>query len=200
MERLFPTAYVPTKGVGSSRITGSADKGFTLVELMVVVAIVAIIAAIAVPSFNDFVAKNRVKGAAEEIYGLILQAKSEAPIRDTNISVNTNTGADPWCVGFSTTVDCDCTAADACTVPVGADATEVLQVVNGAQYNGVTIAETFANTGTTFRLPRNTASQAGTISVASGNWQLNIIISTQGRIRVCNPNNNTMPGYDPCGA
>ena len=195
MERLFPAARATTEGLESSGITSAADKGFTLVELMVVVAIVAIIAAIAVPSFNDFVAKNRVKGAAEEIYGLILQAKSEAPIRDTNISVNTNAGADPWCVGFSTAVDCDCTNTTSCVVPVAG--TDVVQVVNGTEYNGVTIAETF-NTGTTFTLPRNTASQAGTISVTSGIWQLNIIISTQGRIRICNPNNNTMPGYEAC--
>lgn len=165
---------------------------------MIVVAIVAIIATIAVPSFNDFVAKNRIKGAAEEIYGLILQAKSETPIRDQNISVNTNTGADPWCVGFSTTVDCDCTNTTSCVVPVAG--TDVLQVVNGAEYNNVTIAETFAGTGTTFTLPRNTATLAGTLSVTSGAWQLNIIISTQGRIRVCNPNNNVMTGYDGCGA
>jgi prepilin-type N-terminal cleavage/methylation domain-containing protein len=175
-----------------------SEAGFTLVELMVVVAIVAIIAAFAVPSFNDFAAKNRVKGAAEDIYGLILQAKSETPIRDTNLSVNVNTGANPWCVGFSTTVNCDCTNTTDCTVPVGAGATQVLQVVNGTNYDGVTIAETFAGTGTTFRLPRNSASQAGTISVVSGNWQLNIVISTQGRIRVCNPNNNAMTGYDAC--
>lgn len=177
-------------------VTLQGSPGFTLVELMVVVAIVAIIAAIAVPSFNDFVAKNRVKGAAEEIYGLILQAKSEAPIRDADISINTNTGANPWCMGFSTTVNCDCTNTTSCVVPVAG--TNVLQVVNGTDYNGVTIAETFANTGTTFSLPRVTATQAGTISVVSGNWQLNIIISTQGRIRVCNPNNNTMTGYDAC--
>lgn len=179
------------------KMGGSSTAGFTLVELMVVVAIVAIIAAIAVPSFNDFVAKNRVKGAAEEIYGLILQAKSEAPIRDTNISVNIDSGADPWCVGFSTVAGCDCDADDECVVPVAG--TDVLQVVNGTEYENVTIAETF-NTGTTFRLPRNTASQAGTISVTSGAWQLNVIVSTQGRIRVCNPNANTMPGYDACGA
>ena len=162
---------------------------------MIVVVVVAILAAIAVPGFNDFVAKNRVKSAAEDIYGLILQAKSEAPIRDANISVNTNTGATPWCVGFSTTANCDCTNTTSCVVPVAG--TNVVQVVNGADYRGVTITETFAGTGTTFNRIRGDAAE-GTISVISDNWQLNIVISAEGRIRICNPNANAMSGYGAC--
>src|SRR5690606_31368618 len=159
------------------------------------VVVVAILAAIAVPGFNDFITKNRVKSAAEDIYGLLLQAKSEAPIRDTNISVNTNAGATPWCVGFSTAANCDCTNTTSCVVPVAG--TNVLQVVNGTSYTGVTIAETFAGTGFTFNRIRGTASTVATqdsINVTSGNWQLNVVISPEGRIRMCNPNNNVMTG------
>jgi len=177
----------------------SRAKGFTLIEMMIVVVVVAILAAIAVPGFNDFVAKNRVKSATEDIYGLILQAKSEAPIRDANISVNTNTGATPWCVGFATAANCNCTNTTSCVVPVAG--TNVVQVVNGTDYNGVTIAENFGGTGFTFNRIRGTASTANnqdTISVTSGAWQLNIVISPEGRIRICNPNNNTMTGYEPC--
>lgn len=169
-------------------------KGFTLIEMMVVVAIVAILAALAAPSFNDYIAKNRVKGAAEEIYGLILQAKSEGPIRDADISINVSTSA-PWCVGYATAANCSCSGTISCTVDVAG--TAVTQVVSGSDFTNVTLAESFAGTGTTFSLPRGNAA-GGSITATSGNWALRVVISPQGRVILCNPNDNTMIGYEAC--
>lgn len=174
------------------------NPGFTLIEVMIVVVIVAVLAALAAPSFSDFMEKNRVKGATEEIYGLILQAKSEVPIRDASIFVNTNTAATPWCVGYAAAANCDCTDPSSCAVNVAG--TDVTQIVNGQEYPGVTIQETFAGTGTAFRTPRGMVNpgEVGTVSVVSTDWQLDIVVSTTGRIRVCNPNDNAMTGYEPC--
>ncbi|HOB94851.1 MAG TPA: prepilin-type N-terminal cleavage/methylation domain-containing protein, partial [Aquabacterium sp.] len=41
--------------------------GFTLVELMVVVAILSVLVAIALPSARDFVARKRLEGIAQEL-------------------------------------------------------------------------------------------------------------------------------------
>lgn len=45
----------------------NAQKGFTLIELMIVVAIIGILAAIAIPQYQNYVAKSQVSRAVAEL-------------------------------------------------------------------------------------------------------------------------------------
>jgi type IV fimbrial biogenesis protein FimT len=59
--------------------------GFTLAELMVVVAIAGILAAIAMPSFREFIAAQRVKSAAFDLVSMLTFTRSEA-LKRNNIA------------------------------------------------------------------------------------------------------------------
>lgn len=75
----------------------SNNKGFSLVELVIIVAIVGILAAIATPSIMEWMPNIRFRGASQELFGHMQQAKMEAVKRSANVVVRFNTVA---CPGF----------------------------------------------------------------------------------------------------
>lgn len=80
------------------RITGetlpkqSTTTGFSLVELMIVLAIIAIGAAIAVPSYQNNVDSTRKTSAANNLLGALQFARSEAVIRRKDIKICASAG------------------------------------------------------------------------------------------------------------
>ncbi|MFG6088341.1 MULTISPECIES: pilin [Stenotrophomonas] len=58
------------------------QSGFTLIELMVVVAIIAILAAIAIPQYNDYTARTQLVEAVTMLGGL------KAPVAEQFINAN----------------------------------------------------------------------------------------------------------------
>ncbi|WP_305073698.1 GspH/FimT family pseudopilin [Propionivibrio sp.] len=67
-----------------------AMQGFSLVELMVVVAVLAILASLAVPSFQELIAAQRVRAAASALYESLLLARSEAIKRNSSVTLSPN--------------------------------------------------------------------------------------------------------------
>ena len=64
--RVTPPALAPSRRASATRrcLRTSGQAGFTLMELMVVVAIVAILSAIAIPSYGEYVKRGKVSEVA----------------------------------------------------------------------------------------------------------------------------------------
>jgi type IV fimbrial biogenesis protein FimT len=76
------------------------EGGFTLVELVAALAITAILVAIAVPSFSSFTAQQRIKAVSGDLYLAISKARSQAVMRNTNITLQPLNSSSGWQSGW----------------------------------------------------------------------------------------------------
>ena len=83
------------------KMRGTNQKGFTLIELMIVIAIIGILSAIAIPNFLSYRAKGADSSAKSD--GKNFYSTAMAEVADTGIETIFNDGNPP--VGFSKNPD-----------------------------------------------------------------------------------------------
>ncbi|HEX2334507.1 MAG TPA: GspH/FimT family pseudopilin [Burkholderiales bacterium] len=78
-----------------------AARGYTLAEVLMVVAILSVLLAAGVPQLADFSRQQRVKTASFELFSTLVHARSEAITRNGQVTVTPTGGA--WINGWTVT-------------------------------------------------------------------------------------------------
>jgi type IV fimbrial biogenesis protein FimT len=68
------------------------SKGFTLIEMVIVIAVMAILVAIAVPNYNSFMARKRVDGAVHQLFTDLMGARMQAISQNSRVIVQITSG------------------------------------------------------------------------------------------------------------
>lgn len=119
----------------------SRQAGFTLMEMLIAIAIVAILTSLALPSFSGMLDRQRVQGAAENLFADMQYAKSQAIKCALSMDVIATAGP-PWSYCIATNgSNCAAAATTNCAIP------GVWKTVAGTDYVNVTLG---ANASVTF--------------------------------------------------
>lgn len=167
------------------------NRGFTLLEAMIVVAIIGIVITFAVPAYQKVIERNRIKEAAESLRADLQWMRTEAIKRSCNLTADFDNSV--WSYDIYR-------PANTCGDTSGVD--DILKTMNGSQFPGVTMGTTsFFGSGsaTSIDFRRGTTSHNGGVVFNTSSYQLKVVLSKSGRVLVCNPDNNkAVPSYEGC--
>jgi type IV fimbrial biogenesis protein FimT len=77
----------------------TGQHGFTMTEILIVVAVIGILTSLAAPSFSQLIKSQRMKSMATDINASLSLARSEAVKRNTNVTLSPTT-AGSWQNGW----------------------------------------------------------------------------------------------------
>jgi len=190
----------------------SKNKGFTVIELMIVVAVIAIIASLALPSYRTIIEKRAVTSAANQIQSFLSQAQTVSIKRNQFAVVNVQSWTDDdgdtaWCFGVRAEQDntdsasCNCQTGNDCTVD------GVQRVLSHQNFNrsNVFVDATFGDGNNIVFDPvrglvvgGNTA-EVQLCSPDQQSYALNVRVGVTGRTSICTATaDKQVPGYEPC--
>lgn len=161
-------------------------------------AVLAILLAMAVPSFRDFAERSALRGAADNVVGVIAAAKEEAVKRDSFVRVEFKAVGDGFCVGAATVATpadagCDC-STDTCAVgmfPVNSGELRSVELLGTPSFGADTAFVIDPKTG---MLADLTDTGHIAMKVPRG-YGLGVQINAMGRASFCAPDGTkAMPG------
>lgn len=167
--------------------------GFSLIQLLIIVAIVAIIASQSLQSFSTMLKAIELKGAVQLVYFQIQAARHQAVAKQQDIQLDIVDGQ-YWCIGITDQATCDCQSPQSCTI----DGVEKVTSYDEFRYTQMG-ASTFAhNNQSRFSPPRGLAQgYAGSVTLTNTEQDFKVIVSNTGRVRIC-ALSQAIPPYPKC--
>ena len=167
-------------------IRNQGQKGFTLLELFVVLTLVAILAATGVPAFITYLQTNRLVHAAQNLYYTLQYARSEAIKRNATVYISFQTGTN-WCYGVNPSTTCNCNSANSCALGS-------TQVPSTGQLS--LSATGLTNNSIRFEPNHGAAGSSSTITLTNGQSNtISVKVGLLGSLLLCS---SQISGYQAC--
>jgi type IV fimbrial biogenesis protein FimT len=173
--------------------------GFTMIELMVVVAALAVVLAWGIPWFERLAEKMRLMRATEPVYERLVWAHSEAIKRFRPIVVSFSAaGTETWSLGVTDKASCTATVTSpsdstACTLDYDnnpATTDPFLVRTDSVDLPKVVMAAPVFTAGaayTAFEAVRGAADPNGQVVLTTPHFATTVQVAASGSIRICSP-------------
>ncbi len=198
----------------NSRKTRYQSSGFTLIELVTVVALVGILMTLAVPAFQQWIANSAIRSTADALQNGLRTAATEAVRRSSQVTFVLSASPGTLNGTPATTGNYWYSQAIPTQTGVTADSTYLVQTSpQSFANNGVSISSTASaicfnsigrqvnNSPAGSNLPAACTARDTTYNITgrSGTRPLRVVVSLGGKIRMCDPSKTFSTTYpDGC--
>jgi type IV fimbrial biogenesis protein FimT len=161
----------------------TAERGVTLLELIVCMAILAVLGTLALPSMHDRLSRERLSNAAEALAGDLSDARFEAARRGAPLHIELSLGAD-WCWSVAAAPGCACGPPQSCQ----------LKAVRAADHPGVRLV---SGRGAMLDAQGVSSTPLGATFDSAMDESVRVDLLALGRARVCSLHGSSKR-YPPC--